>query len=184
MKKTKSMKTHSQKSIQKRKFYMALPMLIVPFITMFFWALGGGKGIASTKTTETFGLNLSLPNAKFTDETNAWDKLSLYQKAKKDSLKYNQAKKSDPYFRLTTLKISEDTSRRDSTRKAGGMNASLGEKGQPLDQTEAKVYQKLTELQKHIEQPEKNLQKSQQREREHPSLLILNFKVTLIVWRA
>jgi hypothetical protein len=37
------MKAHSQKFIQKRKFYMALPVLVVPFMTMFFWALGGGK---------------------------------------------------------------------------------------------------------------------------------------------
>jgi conjugative transposon TraM protein len=147
------MKPHSQKFIQKRKFYMALPVLVIPFVTMFFWALGGGKGIANAKSIETVGLNLSLPNARFSDESNSWDKLSLYQKARRDSLKFNQAKKNDPYFRLTTLKLTQDTSRRDSINTRAGMNASLGEKGEPLDQTEAKVYQKLTELQKHIEQP-------------------------------
>ena len=66
---------------------MALPVLVIPFMTMFFWALGGGKGVVEAKTTKTIGLNTKLPDAKFNDEVNAWDKLSLYQKARRDSLK-------------------------------------------------------------------------------------------------
>ena len=147
------MKPHSQKFIQKRKFYMALPVLIIPFMTMFFWALGGGKGVANAKESATVGLNLSLPNAKFNDEVNAWDKLSLYQKARRDSLKINQAKRNDPYFRLSTLKIKQDTAKRDSLKKRGVINASLGERKEPIDQTEAKVYKKLEELQKQIDGP-------------------------------
>lgn len=148
------MKTHSQKFIQKRKFYMALPALVLPFLTMFFWALGGGKGEAIAKQTETVGLNTKLPEAKFDDQSgNAWDKLSLYQQARRDSIKVNQAKRSDPYFRLTTLKISQDTSKRDSLKVKGGINSSLGDRAQPLDETEAKVYKKLSELQKEIDKP-------------------------------
>lgn len=145
------MKANSQKCIQKRKFYMALPVLVIPFMTMFFWALGGGKGIVEAKTTETIGLNTKLPDAKFNDEVNAWDKLSLYQKARRDSLKVSQAKKNDPYFRLTTLKVNQDTSKRNLGK--GSINSSLGEKGEPLDETEAKINQKLTQLQKAIEKP-------------------------------
>jgi conjugative transposon TraM protein len=148
------MKAYSQKFIQKRKFYMMLPMLVIPFMTMFFWALGGGKGEVSAKTPESIGLNVKLPGAKFNDdEGNAWDKLSLYQKARRDSVKANQAKRSDPYFRLTTLKVKQDTSKRDSLRRAGGVNASLGDRTEPLDETEAKVYKKLSELQKEIDKP-------------------------------
>jgi conjugative transposon TraM protein len=147
------MKAHTQKFIQKRKFYMALPVLVIPFMTMFFWALGGGKGVAVAMTEETVGLNLKLPGAKFDDEGNAWDKLALYQKARRDSVKANQAKRSDPYFRLTTLKITQDTSKRDSLKTQGGMNASLGDRVEPLDETEAKVYKKLAELQKEIDKP-------------------------------
>jgi conjugative transposon TraM protein len=146
------MKPHTQKFIQRRKFYVALPALIIPFMTMFFWALGGGKGVVSAKTPEMAGLNMTLPSARFDNKTNAWDKLSLYQKAQRDSLKASQAKKSDPYFRLTTLKVSQDTTKRDSA-KTGSINTSLGEKTQPLDETEAKVYKKLSELQKQIDQP-------------------------------
>jgi conjugative transposon TraM protein len=147
------MKAHTQIFIQKRKFYMVIPVLVIPFMTMFFWALGGGKGEVSAMTHEAVGLNVKLPGAKFNDEGNAWDKLTLYQKARRDSVKANQAKRSDPYFRLTTLKITQDTSKRDSLRRAGGMNASLGDRAEPLDETEAKVYKKLSELQKEIDKP-------------------------------
>lgn len=133
---------------------MALPALVLPFLTMFFWALGGGKGEAIAKENETVGLNTKLPEAKFDDRSgNAWDKLSLYQQARRDSIKVNQAKRSDPYFRLTTLKISQDTSKRDSLKIKGGINSSLGDRAQPLDETEAKVYKKLSELQKEIDKP-------------------------------
>jgi conjugative transposon TraM protein len=147
------MKPHSQKFIQKRKFYVMLPVLVIPFLTMFFWALGGGKGVVIAKDNNTVGLNLNLPEAKFTNEANAWDKLSLYQKARRDSLKASQAKKNDPYFRLSTLKVKQDTSRRDSLKRKGFVNTSLGERKEPIDETEAKVYKKLEELQKQIDKP-------------------------------
>ena len=163
------MKAHSQKFIQKRKFYMMVPMLVLPFMTMFFWALGGGKGEAVARTSETIGLNVKLPGAKFNDdEGNAWDKLSLYQKARRDSVKANQAKKSDPYFRLATLKVTQDTSKRDSLRKAGGINASLGDRTEPLDATEAKVYKKLSELQKEIDKPSSKASSKKQSKSQSP----------------
>jgi conjugative transposon TraM protein len=147
------MKPHSQKFIQKRKFYVMLPVLVIPFLTMFFWALGGGQGVVIAKNNNTIGLNLNLPEARFNNEANAWDKLSLYQKARRDSLKASQAKKNDPYFRLSTLKVKQDTSRRDSLKHKGFVNTSLGERKEPIDETEAKVYKKLDELQKQIDKP-------------------------------
>lgn len=36
-------KAHSPQFRQQRKFYMVLPLLVLPFITFMFWALGGGK---------------------------------------------------------------------------------------------------------------------------------------------
>lgn len=132
---------------------MALPVLVIPFMTMFFWALGGGKGIESTKNSESAGLNMRLPDAKFNEELNTWDKLSLYQKARRDSLKMSQAKKSDPYFKLRTLKVNQDTSKKNSAETRGAINASLGDRKEPLAETEAKVFKKLSELQKQIDKP-------------------------------
>jgi conjugative transposon TraM protein len=147
------MKPYSQKFIQKRKFYVMLPVLVIPFLTMFFWALGGGQGVVNAKEPNLIGLNLTLPEPKFGDEANAWDKLSLYQKARRDSLKVSQAKKNDPYFRLSTLKLKQDTSRRDSLKRKGYVNTSLGERKEPIDVTEAKVHKKLEELQRQIDNP-------------------------------
>lgn len=46
---------HSQKFIRGRKLIMMLPLLATPFLTMIFWALGGGKGtVAHTRTTDTY----------------------------------------------------------------------------------------------------------------------------------
>lgn len=153
MKQKMFMKPLSQKFIQKRRFLMALPVLILPFLTMFFWALGGGAGDIGVKTKDMKGLNPELPGAQFDDEPNAWDKLSLYQKARRDSLKMGQAKRSDPYFKLSTLSLKQDTTKRDSLKPARRFNPSLGERKESMEETEAKVYQRLEELQKHIDQP-------------------------------
>lgn len=134
---------------------MALPVLVIPFMTMFFWAMGGGKNAVALTSAETVGLNTKLPDAKFNDEQNTWDKLSLYQKARRDSMKISQAKRSDPYFRLTTLTVDQDTSKRNAKNASGSVNTSLGERKEPLDETEAKIYKKLNELQKEIDKPAK-----------------------------
>jgi hypothetical protein len=42
----------SQAFLRKRKMMLVLPLLIIPFLTMAFWALGGGQAkneIAGTK---------------------------------------------------------------------------------------------------------------------------------------
>ena len=130
------MKMHSQRFIQKRKFYVALPVLVIPFMTMFFWALGGGKGIVAADSSGVAGLNMKLPDAKFNEELNTWDKLSLYQKAKRDSLKMSQAKKSDPYFKLRTLTVNQDTSKKKAPKDRRAINASLVDRKDPLAETE------------------------------------------------
>jgi conjugative transposon TraM protein len=161
------MKQHSQHFIQKRKFYMVLPVLVIPFMTMFFWALGGGKGHINVESTESAGLNTKLPDARFNDELNTWDKLSLYQKASRDSIRISLAKKSDPYFRLSTLKQDQDTTKPGAKR--GSVNASLGERKESLDETEAKIQRKLSELQKEIDKPVSAREKTKQAEIPKPS---------------
>jgi len=79
---------------------MVLPLLIIPFLTMAFWALGGGKGSseADKGLSKKQGINLQLPIAKLTDDKGQ-DKLSFYNKAQKDSLAFEDAVKNDPYYR-------------------------------------------------------------------------------------
>jgi len=90
----------SEKFLRKRKLLVALPVLVVPFLTMAFWALGGGRGetskIASSKQS---GLNIELPSAAVKEETNA-TKLSFYEKAEALQKEREKQLQHDPYFRL------------------------------------------------------------------------------------
>jgi hypothetical protein len=149
---------HSQKFLQQRKFVMALPILVVPFLTMIFWALGGGKGTpAQAMSIERTGLNLELPNAHFNEEE--WNKLALYERADRDSLKFNEQRESDPYFSFTSLdeqelqqepirkKENQTTSRSVQNPFPGKQNA--------VDPNEVKVNQKLDELYRELNKPQR-----------------------------
>ena len=151
------MTQRGEKFIQRRRFIMALPILVLPFMTAIFWALGGGQGIpAQAETSGDAGLNLELPNAQFKEDENAWDKLSLYQKAQRDSIKYNEAKRNDPYFRLQPLKVAEDT------EKVNEINSSLGKRSEFLDPNEEIVHTKLAELTYEINRPASNSPKKEE----------------------
>jgi hypothetical protein len=93
----KNLKTGSPKFLRQRKFLMVLPLLVVPFITMAFWALGGGKIDESRRLeNETKGLNMELPGIG-TQKKQELDKFELYEKAQSDSQKLREAKRNDPY---------------------------------------------------------------------------------------
>ncbi len=72
---------HSAKFLRRRKMLLVLPLMVIPFITLAFWAMGGGKGTADKIQSNTnAGLNLQLPNANLKDDKNE-DKLSFYKEA-------------------------------------------------------------------------------------------------------
>ncbi|PZR26389.1 MAG: conjugative transposon protein TraM [Azospira oryzae] len=157
------MKPHSQKFLQQRRFYMVLPLLVTPFITMIFWALGGGQGTPVQAQEVKSGLNTELPGAHFDKEDELWDKFALYEQAKRDSLKYEEARRNDPYYVVATLtgKSSADTIPKEESK----LNTSLGSKNQyaQMDQNEAMINQKLEQLNRTLnqtDQPVKTVQKS------------------------
>ena len=82
--------------LRKRKMLTVLPLLAIPFLTLLFWAMGGGKGSAQNKERKAGGLNLNLPNAALKDEKGI-DKLGFYDLAEKDSSKLAAQVKNDPY---------------------------------------------------------------------------------------
>lgn len=145
-------KTISLKELKKRKMLLVLPVLILPFITMLFWSFGGGKGeLADDKSAEKIGFNFILPDPKFKSDT-ALDKMSYYDQAVMDSLKFReQIKKdpnySDPQFQTDSLTFFE--SEFDSKRKGKVALNTFSVQ----DQNEQKVYQKLKALQSMISQP-------------------------------
>lgn len=68
---------------KQRKFLLVLPLLVIPFMTMAFWALGGGKN-PNQQIVNNRGLDTDLPEAQFKDKDKT-DKMSVYQAAQHDS---------------------------------------------------------------------------------------------------
>lgn len=68
---------------KKRKFLMVLPLIALPFITLTFWAFGGGKGDPEAGNQPQPGINTELPGAQLEEGT--LDKMSLYSKSGKDT---------------------------------------------------------------------------------------------------
>ena len=147
------MKTHSEKFLQQRRFYMALPLLVLPFITMIFWALGGGQGTPAQASQIRPGLNLTLPGAHFTKEVELWDKFTLYEQAKRDSIQYEEARKNDPYYVVARLK---EKSAGDSLPPGTRLNTSLGtkDKYKQINEHQELINQKLQLLSEQISKPQ------------------------------
>jgi len=148
----------SQAFLRKRKMMLVLPLLVIPFLTMAFWALGGGQAKKEIAATKQEGLNLNLPDAKMKDD-NLTDKLSFYDKADKDSAKLEEWMRTDPYY-----KQNEDTSffpvnelevltQNSASKYNQRLNSSPYET--TSNNPEQKLMQKLALLQKEInKQPE------------------------------
>jgi len=117
----------SPQFLRKRKFLLVLPILIVPFITLAFWALGGGKGDNNQKIVTESGLDLELPGANVKNDPK--DKLGFYEKAESDSAKVRSMMKDDPYFKKQLITLDTFPANTKYT-----------------DPNEAKVYNKLSQL--------------------------------------
>jgi conjugative transposon TraM protein len=83
--------------LRRRKMLLVLPLLVVPFLTLLFWALGGGKQSTMTEQRSE-GINLNLPGAALKDDKGL-DKLSFYDLAQKDSMKLGEQLKADRYWK-------------------------------------------------------------------------------------
>lgn len=156
------MKSHTPQFLQKRKFYMALPVLALPFITMIFWALGGGQGTTvQANPIDSVGLNFSLPDAHF-GEKEIWDKLALYEMAERDSDKFEEARESDPYFDLIAFQTTQTEAEVDTTRNNKLISGFKQKDRLAIDPNEEKVNRKLEELYKEINKPAQVVSPSQQ----------------------
>jgi conjugative transposon TraM protein len=153
---------------RKRKMMLALPMLVVPFLTLAFWALGGGKTNADKRADmkNPMGLNLHLPDPKMKKET-ILDKLGFYDKADKDSLKLKEEMRNDPYYQQQLQEQGQSESSNElqkivqnsavkfnqsSVTGEGRLNTSPYNTSS--NQAEEKLMQKLAELNKAINQPQ------------------------------
>lgn len=153
---------HSGQFLRQRKMMVVLPLLVLPFITMTFWALGGGKGTGTDKSkNKSAGLNLQLPNANLKSDKNE-DKLSFYMEADADSLKRAEILRSDPFYKDS---LQSKFSLMDATQNLqnpsffkNNLNTSVY--GPSAEDNEQKIYQKINELNKQINAPESSTSSS------------------------
>ncbi|WP_293906178.1 conjugative transposon protein TraM [Sphingobacterium sp. UBA5670] len=125
---------------RQRKFFLVLPLVAIPLLTIFFWAMGGGKTNETRASEPSSGLNVLLPDAK-KGTVSGQDKISSYEQARQDSLKREEAARQDPYYSSygAGMDSTMDSGLRLLDKKAGYPSA-FG------DPNEQKVYAKLTEL--------------------------------------
>ncbi|OCX52773.1 hypothetical protein BEL04_00085 [Mucilaginibacter sp. PPCGB 2223] len=122
---------------EKRKLIMrlAMPVFVVLFSALGFYALGGGHGTPSAgASTGDKGINTQLPGAKL-QKDNTTDKLSLYDQAKRDSTSAKSHSAANAFAALgwDTAKFS---------RPANSTAAS-----------EAKIKERLAAINQQISQP-------------------------------
>lgn len=142
---------------RQRKFLLVLPLLVLPFITVIFWALGGGSMqdvAAQTKKQE--GFNTSLPDANVADNK-AMDKMSYYDLAQQDSAKFQELIKNDPNYRdmnaadMDSVSLAQNDLLPEPT-ETKGLNTSLYGRHDP-DPNVDRIYQKLSDLDHEINKP-------------------------------
>ncbi|MFV8342080.1 conjugative transposon protein TraM [Flavobacterium sp. XS2P39] len=145
----------SPKMLKQRKLFLVMPVLVLPFITILFWALGGGKMDAANATlVEKEGFNIKLPGSNL-KESSALDKMSYYEQAKLDSTKLEELIKKDPNYLSQAFPgdsleaVSGSSYNRSSSRKgSNGLNTTMYR-----DPNEEKVHEKLEALQRAMNTP-------------------------------
>ena len=156
-------KTMTLKEFKRRKMLLILPVLMLPFLTLLFWTLGGGKNTAvANLKDDTKGFNVLLPDPKFKEDS-ALDKMSYYDQAAIDSLKLQEQIKKDPNY--TSSLFAED-----SLPLSGELHIdpAIYRKGKTAlntsslrSENEQQVYKKLEALQKAIAESPKSIENDQ-----------------------
>ncbi|MCQ6957312.1 conjugative transposon protein TraM [Mucilaginibacter aquariorum] len=133
---------------KQRKFLLVLPLLVIPFLTMAFWALGGGKA-GTQPITNNKGLDTDLPEAQFKDKEKT-DKMAVYQAIQHDSAQDGVS----PAF-----------------LKSIGLDNTPPQKLDPIttpDDQAQKIQAKLAQLNKQLSQPQQIHQQSAGYEQPEP----------------
>lgn len=138
---------HNEAFLKKRKFYMIVPVLILPFLTMAFWALGGGRDTFNQKDiVPERGIDLALPSAQFKDSKQK-DKLDIYESGGKDSAITKEG--VNKHFIASMGFDPEAASRPDQTEMVP--ESSLANVSS-ADQQSAKIEAKLAQINRQLNQ--------------------------------
>lgn len=141
----------------RKKLLLVVSMIALPFVGLLLWAVTSWRHNGQTPGLPA-GLNMQLPAARIKNDS-AENKLSIYQQAEKDSLRFRQAQQDDPYYKADTQRVYND--RINSVYAydsgtiparisiAGGSNYALGSLNTPgatLQGNERQITQKLAML--------------------------------------
>jgi hypothetical protein len=135
-------------SIQsKRKFLLAAPVVVLPFVCGMFYALGGGKGDAKAVAARRMGLNMELPAVVQRPGMAFLDKAGAYLKAEQDSLRRKAFAQQDPYRRGAERDVADSAG-----RVAGIKRMTLRPVIRP-DPKANELLERLAELKEKLQQP-------------------------------
>ena len=142
---------HTPEFLKERKFLVVIPLLIIPFLTMAFWALGGGKQSASAfENSNAQGINATLPQAQFKDQK-VQDKMGVYQTVKTDSVSSSSSGVSESFVKSMGLDAAKAGHTDSATQRS---TANLTGGPTVADVNEAKIQAKLAAINQQINQPE------------------------------
>ncbi|UBM58715.1 conjugative transposon protein TraM [Marinilongibacter aquaticus] len=140
-----------EKSTEKKvngKFYTLLPLLALPFISLVFWALGGGhSGEDNAEKTVHDGLMLSLPDAVL-PEDGQLTKMDFYNRAFTDSMKLQELIRSDPNYRKAVPDDGPGPS-----PAPFGLNSSLDSRTGYNRETEKEIERELDFIERQLNSP-------------------------------
>lgn len=131
--------SHTTSYLKKRKFLLALPVLALPFITLAFWAMGGGS-TAKKSQAEPNVLNTELPGVNIPERS--LDKMSLYNNIKNANDQFPEVSINDS---LNTFNNSYPLSSKYDNSEGFGKQ----------DPNELKIRERLEELERSLNQPAK-----------------------------
>jgi hypothetical protein len=138
----------SAEFLKKRKFFLVIPLLILPFLTMAFWALGGGKvAKQTTNMTAAKGFDMVLPSAQFKDKKEK-DKMGIYQAAGKDT-----SSTEDGVSKSFIRAMGFDPKTAAHTDSAKLSKTTTPVYANSVDLQSAKIEAKLAQLNRQISQP-------------------------------
>lgn len=113
------------KTRDKRKIILVLPLLVMPFLALAFYAGGGGRG-SSDGVVISKGINTALPDANFKTEEEPVDKMGFYARREKDT---------------------------SGSNGVSGMTEKMGFNGGADDHKTAEINAKLAQLNKEMNSP-------------------------------
>jgi hypothetical protein len=142
---------HAPEFLKERKFLMMIPVLIFPFLTMAFWALGGGRN-SSNMTGEQAtvkGLNTTLPQAQFKNNSDR-DKMDVYRTVSKDSGGSNESGVKKDFIKSMGF---EDTNVNPQSANHMALSDVINTPSE-TDDNETKIQAKLSQINKQLNQPQ------------------------------